>query len=410
MARVDQKHKPDKRQAAAIRRALLRWYDAHHRPMPWRVSPADAARVAPNPYHALVSEAMLQQTQVATVLPYFERFVERWPTIHDLASADEQDVLTQWQGLGYYRRARSLHAAAKAVVNDHDGDVPNDVAQLLTLPGVGRYTAGAVASIVFGRRAPILDGNVARVLSRWFAIEDSIDEPVTRDRLWSLAERLLPKAKRLPPQAKPPIPSNGAGALVGRITKADTPVCPTSGRVNPCGDFNQAMMELGALVCTPKRPTCLTCPVRAQCVASLRGNVEDFPQRSNRVKVSAVEHHVLAVARRGRWLIQQRPDGGLWAGMWQLPTAESLDARADSAAVSTWASGALGLQTDDLNEVDRFVHQTTHRRITFVVWRPGRVTGRVRRDGGRWCATGKLGSLPMSNAQRRIVSAVTKPR
>ena len=162
--------------ATSIRRRLLAWYDKHQRVMPWR---ARKGRT-PNPYHVLVSEAMLQQTQVATVIPYFNRFMDALPTLRDLAEAEEQQVLRLWQGLGYYRRARNLHAAAKLILRDHGGQVPDTVEALLKLPGVGRYTAGAIASIAHNRPAPILDGNVARVLARLFLIEQAIDEPTTR--------------------------------------------------------------------------------------------------------------------------------------------------------------------------------------------------------------------------------------
>ena len=195
--------------AARVRRRLLAWYDKNQRPMPWRALKGRT----PNPYHVLVSEAMLQQTQVVTVVPYFQRFVGAMPTVCDLASAKEQEVLRLWQGLGYYRRARNLHAAARVIVRDHGGQVPDTVEALLNLPGIGRYTAGAIASIAYGRAAPILDGNVARVFARLFLIEQPVDAPETRKTLWRLAEELVPPKRP--------------------------------------GDFNQAVMELGALVHHP---------------------------------------------------------------------------------------------------------------------------------------------------------------
>ncbi|MEZ6191711.1 MAG: A/G-specific adenine glycosylase [Phycisphaerales bacterium] len=202
-----------------VRQRLLKWYDAHRRHLPWRADKSET----PNPYHVLVSEAMLQQTQVATVIPYFNRFIEALPTVDDLAAADEQAVLRLWQGLGYYRRARNLHAAAKAIQQEHGGKVPDTIEALLKLPGVGRYTAGAIASIAYGRPAPILDGNVARVLARLFLIEQPVDAPKTRNTLWQLAEQLVPDKR--------------------------------------AGDFNQAVMELGALVCTKVNPSCEACPL-----------------------------------------------------------------------------------------------------------------------------------------------------
>src|SRR5688572_3923564 len=206
--------------SASFARRLLAWYDRHRRDLPWRPDPK-TGRPAPEPYHVLVSEAMLQQTQVATVIPYYHRFLARFPTVSDLANAPEQDVLRGWQGLGYYSRARNLQAAARAIVNEHGGELPRTIEDLLALPGVGRYTAGAVASIAFDVKAPIVDGNVARVLCRVDRIETDPRDRTTQQLLWRRAEEVLPK-KRV-------------------------------------GDFNSALMELGATVCTPKSPQCLIC-------------------------------------------------------------------------------------------------------------------------------------------------------
>ncbi len=207
-----------------FQRKLLRWYDKERRDLPWRLPRTSCATSRLNPYHVLVSEAMLQQTQVATVIPYYQRFLDQFPSIAELACADEHDVLRLWQGLGYYSRARNLHAAAKRIANELGGTFPDTVESLLELPGVGRYTAGAVASIAFDRRAPILDGNVVRVLCRIDKVEGDPREKNTQAGLWTRAEEILP--------AKRP------------------------------GDFNSALMELGATICTPRNPRCLFCPVR----------------------------------------------------------------------------------------------------------------------------------------------------
>ena len=207
---------------------LLRWYDAHHRKLPWRAV-GDGSHRTLDPYHVLVSETMLQQTQVATVIPYYQRFLEKFPTFQSLADADTQDVLRLWQGLGYYSRARNLQAAAREVVSRFGGKVPTNLDDLLTLPGVGRYTAGAIASIAHNLRVPILDGNVARVLCRLDAIESDPRDKSTNQHLWFRAEEILPHSR--------------------------------------LGDFNSALMELGATVCTPRNPQCLVCPVREHCQA-----------------------------------------------------------------------------------------------------------------------------------------------
>ena len=367
---------------AGVRRRLLAWYDEHHRRLPWRASPGSGAPA--DAYHVLVSETMLQQTQVATVEPYFTRFIERWPTIADLAAASEQDVLTQWQGLGYYRRARQLHAAARAVAESHGGVIPRDVAQLLELPGVGRYSAGAVASIAFGQSEPIVDGNVARVLARCFAIDEPVDAPAGRDRLWALAARLVPGARR----------------------------SATRGRANPPGDFNQALMELGALVCTPRRPHCDACPLRSVCAARAAGDVDRLPIKRSRKSPLPVQHHVLAIERRGRHLFQQRPADGLRSHMWQLPTMEltpqaAAPAIGDSAdALRRWVRATLGLQCAQMTPVQTFEHRTTHRCIAFHVWSVREVSGRLRRNAGVWRPLSQIDDLPLSNAQQRIVRSL----
>ncbi|MFO0749566.1 MAG: A/G-specific adenine glycosylase [Myxococcota bacterium] len=225
-----------------LRASLRAWYLRQKRALPWRD--------APTPYRVWVSEIMLQQTQVATVLPYFERFVTAFPSVERLAAADESEVMTLWSGLGYYRRARMLHAAAKVVAAEHGGQLPASVDGLAALPGIGRYTAGAIASIAFGIRAPVLDGNVARVLSRLVALPDHIDGGPGQKALWALAEALVP---------------------------SDDP-----------STHNQAMMELGALVCTPKSPACGSCPWAGACAAHAAGSELDYPSKKPRAAPKAV--------------------------------------------------------------------------------------------------------------------------
>ena len=209
-----------------VRRKLAEWYEHGHRDLPWRQTR--------DPYRILVAELMLVQTTVAAVIPYYERFLARFPTAEALAAADEADVLKAWEGLGYYRRARQLREAARAIVRDHGGSVPADVEALRALPGVGRYIAGAVLSLAFDRPAPIVEANTQRVLARWLAWPEDLQTPASRARLWQAAERL--------------VPPDGAGR------------------------FNQAFMELGATVCTPRAPLCLVCPVAAECRARARGS------------------------------------------------------------------------------------------------------------------------------------------
>lgn len=333
---------------------------------------------AANPYHVLLSEAMLQQTQVATVIPYFHRFIQAFPTVQALADADEQAVLRLWQGLGYYRRARNLHAAAQAIVNEHGGRVPSGVSELLKLPGVGRYTAGAIASIAHGTRAAVVDGNVERVFARLMRIEDPINAPPTKKQLWSIAETLVP-------------------------------------RTSP-GDYNQALMELGALVCTPKTPKCFVCPLRESCRAVQEADPEQLPVKLAKKKPTAVTHVVIAVERNGKYLLEQRPSDGLWSNMWQLPTWEEAPAQppgGDAAANSTvpieWFETRFGLSLERLETAADFTHQTTHRTIRFVVLRANVKQGRLKPNSAVWRKLDRLDDLPMSNPQRQVISSLVQP-
>ena len=345
-----------------LRRSLLDWYATHHRQLPWRESTS-------NPYYILVSEFMLQQTQVATVIDYFNRFVARFPTVQSLASADEQQVLRFWQGLGYYRRARNLHAAAQKIVACHAGRIPDQLNNLLHLPGVGRYTAGAIASIAYGRPTPVLDGNVIRVLTRWVAIDQPPSRPAVRTALWHLAQQLVP------PKA--------------------------------AGDFNQALMELGALICQPRTPRCSSCPVATRCRAYKQKRTDAIPVVLPRPDPVPVVHHVLAIQRRGRYLFHQRPAQGLWSNMWQMPTLENTDDRSagDSSATAVqWAQERFGLTLQEQDPVGQFQHQTTHRKIRFTLRTYTVTQGRLRARSGQWRSLESLDDLPLANPQRRVVA------
>ena len=348
-----------------FRRRLLAWYDRHRRDLPWRV-PRGAATPL-DPYHVLVSEAMLQQTQVATVIPYFRRFLAQFPTVAALATADEQAVLRAWQGLGYYSRARNLQAAARRIVTDHDGHVPSTVEALLALPGVGRYTAGAVASIAFDRRAPILDGNVARVLCRLDAVRTDPREPAARELLWARAEAVLPKAAAVAPRF---------------------------------GDFNSALMELGATVCTPRSPRCLVCPVRDHCEAAAAGVQEQVPPPRRARPTPLVRRWTFCVAAADRYLVEQRPATGRWAGMWQFVTVEAGAGRptakglADRFSIATTRPVPLG----------HIEHGLTHRRYEFDVYRCA-LQGADVPDvpPRRWASLADLAALPLPRPHLRVV-------
>lgn len=314
---------------------------------------------------------MLQQTQVATVVDYFQRFIKALPTLQDLAAASEDDVLRLWQGLGYYRRARHLQAAARCVADRHAGQIPQDVESLRALPGVGRYTAGAIASLAFGVRAPVVDGNVARVLARWFDIRRSIDDPKVIGSIWDAAAALVP--------ARRP------------------------------GRFNEALMELGALVCTPRQPQCPRCPVRAYCRSFLAGSVAHVPLRSPRRRPKAVVHHVAALVHRGCLVLEQRGDRGLWARMWQMPTFESMPEPVNTVAMQRRLREGGPCEVRKMDRVATFSHQTTHRTIRFHIWLVQLAGRRPAREGWIWRRIGRCGDdLPLAVPQRRALTMVAQ--
>ena len=330
---------------------LLRWYARHRRDLPWRPPMGSQQRV--DPYRVLVSEAMLQQTQVATVVPYFLRFLERFPTVFDLARAGEQDVLRMWQGLGYYSRARHLHHAARYVVEQLNGEIPATVEALRALPGVGRYTAGAVASIAYGCRAPIVDGNVARVLCRLDCIQTNPREKATLDKLWRRAEEILPRKH--------------------------------------CGDFNSALMEWGATVCTPRSPKCLICPVRAHCEAAARGLQEHIPPPKKAMVTPLLKRKVLCIRRGEAYLIEQRPAKGRWAGMWQFVT---IDAAAKPSQ--------LKLKLTKPKRIGEIRHALTHRRYEFDVYAADVTHDGVDPSPRVWVTLNQLDRYPLPRPHLRI--------
>lgn len=327
--------------------ALLAWYRAHRRSMPWRD--------APSPYRTLVSEIMLQQTRVETVLPYFDRFMRDFPTVEALAAAPVERVLERWSGLGYYSRARNLQAAAKAVVAR--GGFPADVAGLLELPGVGPYTAGAIASIALGLDEAVVDGNVERVLCRQNAWAE--DPKRIKARLWDTARALVPAGE--------------------------------------AGDFNQAVMELGATVCTPARPSCLVCPVRASC----RGvdAPERYPTKDKKPEVPS-EIAVAALARSdGRILLARRPERGLLAGLWEPPCGPG-----DDLAVTLHER--LGVRLVAATPLGAVTHVFSHLRLEVRV-HAAEVEGEPRAVSGyqdvRWVPSAEVDGMALSTLARKVL-------
>ena len=268
---------PNPTRANQLRARLSAWFAEERRALPWRENR--------DPYRVWISEAMLQQTRVETVLGYFDRFLARFPRIQDLANAEEDDVLALWSGLGYYSRARKLREAAQAVVNDHGGEFPRTRVEALALPGVGPYTAGAVLSIAYDLPEPLVDGNVQRVFARWFALRDQAGSGPLQKKLWAIAEELVPE--------------NGGA-----------------------GDWNQALMELGATVCTPRDPSCSDCPVASLCRAKELGLAHELPVPAPRKKPTDVALDIYVARRDAELLLEKRPPKGRMAGLWQFPTLE----------------------------------------------------------------------------------------
>ncbi len=307
---------------------------------------------------------MLQQTQVSVVLPYWSAFLARFPDVAALARASLDEVLAGWRGLGYYARARNLHRAARGMMERHGGRLPDDVAALRALPGFGRYTVGAVASIAFGRAVPLVDGNVARVLARLFGIEGSSGDVAREKQLWALA---------------------------GTLVEGERP-----------GDWNQALMELGATVCRPEQPTCLLCPVRARCVALASGRVADIPARKAPPRRLAL-HLALAAARRGDAVLLVRRDGtGLFGGLWELPGVECAPGSELEALRARWPE--VGPAPRPLGRVERTL---THRALTLDVFA---VEGLEPPEGARWVTAAEASTLGISAAMQAVLRHVLEDR
>ena len=332
---------------------LLDWYDRAARDLPWRRTT--------DPYAVWVSEVMLQQTRVETVVPYYERFLERFPSVEALAEADEDIVLSHWSGLGYYRRARLLHAGVREVVARYGGQVPENADERRSLPGVGRYTSGAIGSIAFDRPEPIVDGNVTRVLARLRRIDLTVGTTAMNRRLWEEAERLVP--------------------------------------VERPGDFNQALMELGATVCTPKKPKCSTCPLIDECAAFASDEVEALPvpkvrRAPARVRLAAVVPTTGRGKSRRVWLAKQ--ERALFAGLWSLPMVEGTP---DEALRMVGVKARL--RRTPVAEVE---HVLTHRKMTIAVFRASGATA-TPTPNLRLFSLEDLGTVGLSTLTRKILAA-----
>jgi A/G-specific adenine glycosylase len=343
-----------------LRQRLIGWYRLNRRPLPWRRTR--------DPYRIWVSEVMLQQTQVKTARPYYHRFLRFFPRVQDLARADLQPVLKAWEGLGYYARARNLHRAAARVVREHAGRIPDRWEPFRDLPGVGDYTAAAVLSIAFGRPHAAVDGNVRRVLARLLALEAPVNAAGARPLFQAHADRLLDRRRP--------------------------------------GDFNQALMELGALICTPRAPDCGRCPLRRGCAASRRGRQADYPRRSAARTVPETALAVGVVLKNGRLLITQRQAEGLLGGLWEFPGGKIQPGETPAAACLREIREEVNLEVQVDRHLTRVKHAYSHFRIVMDVFCCRHVSGRVRLKGPvdfRWIRVTDLDRFPFPMANRKFI-------
>lgn len=365
----------DESSADEIGRRLIDWRAAQQRDLPWRDAPPGQR----HPYAVWVSEIMAQQTRIAVVVDYFTRWMARFPTVAALAAADQQEVLKAWEGLGYYSRARNLHRAAQIVVDEFDGVLPATRADLLKLPGIGPYTAGAILSLAFGQAVPILDGNVKRVLARLWDIDRSIDETATVNDLWEMAETIARSA-----------PTGAAGAV------------------------NEGLMELGALICTPRSPRCLLCPLADLCAANRNGTQSRRPVRSPR---RATPHYQVAAGiiweqrpMAGRFLIAQRPQEGMLGGLWEFPGGKQETDDADlPATLRREIREELDVEIAVGAHVTTVEHAYTHFSITLHAFHARIVAGTPRPigcDDWRWTTLDEVDGWPFPVTDRKIIAAL----
>ena len=346
-----------------LRSSLLTWYAASGRSLPWRNTC--------DPYAIWVSEIMLQQTQVKTVLPYFDRWMKRFPSIESFAHADLQTVLKAWEGLGYYARARNFHQAAQQIVRDHAGIFPTDLETVLTLPGIGRTTAGGILSAVFNQPLAILDGNVKRVLARLIALE--IPPSKAMSQLWNISETLID---------------------------------PENGR-----DFNQAVMDLGATVCTPRNPACLVCPWRSHCEAYNRGIQSELPMSETRAPIPHKQIGVAVIWNGQQILIDRRKAEGLLGGLWEFPGGKVEPGETIEHCIQREIQEELGIE---IEVGDRFIvvdHTYTHFRVTLNVHHCNYVSGEpqaIECDEIRWVTIDELPQFPFPKANLKIIEALQK--
>ncbi|MCA9077720.1 MAG: A/G-specific adenine glycosylase [Planctomycetaceae bacterium] len=347
-----------------LRRNLRRWYGKQGRELPWRA--------AGDPYRVWISEIMLQQTTVTAVIPYYERFLTRFPDVHSLAEADEQEVLRQWEGLGYYSRARNIHKTARIISAEQDGTFPWSVEELMSLPGIGRYTAGAIASFAFDAPAPIVEANTLRLYCRLLGYDGDPRSTQGQRLLWDFAERLVPRGRP--------------------------------------GDFNQALMDLGATVCTPTEPACPTCPVRSCCQAYSQGRQHEIPRLTKRVAMTEVTEASIAIHKRGMYLLRQRGDNERWAGMWDFPRFEIDDDLSPKTLkrLIDDVHGLTGIWFRDPHPVKTIKHTVTRYLITLRCLVADFDSGRLHKNGRplKWVRPNEFNDYALSVTGRKFAKSL----
>ncbi|MCA9199489.1 MAG: A/G-specific adenine glycosylase [Planctomycetales bacterium] len=340
-----------------LRRRLRTWYADHRRSLPWREST--------DPYRIWVSEIMLQQTQVQTVRAYFLRFMQRFPTVQDLAVADEQEVLRLWEGLGYYRRARQMHLAARVIVDQHEGVFPTDFDAVLALPGIGRYTAGAILSISQDQRLPILEANTIRLNARLTALPDDPRSKAGQDLLWEFAEAILP-TKRV-------------------------------------GEFNQALMELGSLVCTPKTPRCLVCPLKDLCPTCQQGLQGRIPLAPQKTVYHDVHEVAVVVQRNSKFLLRRCQPNERWAGLWDFIRFPVESDAVSDIELQKQIFALTNLDAGSFQALTTIRHGVTKYRITLRCVLAAGISGRINRSAElQWVTRTQLAQIPLSVTGRKI--------
>jgi A/G-specific adenine glycosylase len=345
-------------QKEKIQRRLIQWYKKKGRDLPWRRTL--------DPYAIWISEIMLQQTQVDTVIPYYRKFLRTFPSIKELAKANLSKVLKVWEGLGYYSRARNLHAACRIVLKDFQGRIPDNPIDLLSLPGIGKYTAGAILSIAYNKDAPVLDGNVKRVLSRLFAISGDPAGGMAGNLLWSLSESLIPKGH--------------------------------------ASSFNQGIMDLGATVCTPKTPRCPICPLQTLCKGRLSGNPEQYPSQKAKKPIPHIEGVSAVIVTDGKVLLNKRASKGLLGGLWEFPNWKIAGKKLRRRSrLRDHIRKEIGMNVEVKESIGVFQQTFSHFKLTLHVYYCEAID---HVDRGRWVPIRSLDRFPMSRIHRKIAETI----